>query len=59
VHPQVHRLTDQLPFLAFGWLGLGAIAAGFLRARRPGGLAALDRVFAAADTGELKSPSGG
>lgn len=47
------------PFLAFGWLGLGAIAAGFLRARRPGGFAALDRVFAAGDTGELKSPSGG
>jgi amino acid transporter len=59
LHPQVHRLTDLLPFLAFGWLGLGAIAAGFLRARRPGGFAALDRVFAAGDTGELKSPSGG
>jgi hypothetical protein len=55
----MQRLTDLLPFLAFGWLGLGAIAAGFLRGSRPGGFAALDRVFAAGDTGKLKSPSRG
>jgi hypothetical protein len=57
LHP--HKLTDLLPFLALGWLGLGAIAAGFLRARRPGSLAALGRVFAAKGSGELESPSEG
>ena len=45
LHP--HRLTDLLPFLAVGWLGLGAIAAGVLRARRPSRFAALGRVLVA------------
>ena len=58
LHP--HRLTDLLPFLAVGWLGLGAIAAGVLRARRPGRFAALGRVFAGQGGAEgLKSPSEG
>ena len=58
LHP--HRLTDLLPFLAIGWLGLGAIAAGVLRARRPGRFAALGRVFAGQGGAEgLKSPSEG
>jgi hypothetical protein len=36
---------------AFGWLALGAIAAGFLRARRrPGSFTALGRVFAVKGT---------
>ena len=58
LHP--HRLTDLLPFLAVGWLVLGAIAAGVLRARRPGRFAALGRVFAGPGAGGgLKSPSEG
>jgi amino acid transporter len=58
LHP--HRLTDLLPFLALGWLGLGAIAAGVLRARRPSRFAALGRVFGSQSTGgALKSPSEG
>jgi amino acid transporter len=57
LHP--HRLTDLLPFLAVAWLGLGAIAAAFLRARRPRSFAALGRVFAARGSGELESPSEG
>ena len=58
LHP--HRLTDLLPFLAVGWLGLGAIAAGVLRARRPASFAALGRVFAGSGAGGgLKSPSEG
>jgi amino acid transporter len=58
LHP--HRLTDLLPFLAIGWLGLGAIAAAVLQARRPGRFAALGRVFTGPGIGgELKSPSEG
>jgi hypothetical protein len=58
LHP--HRLTDLLPFLAVAWLGLGAIAAGVLRARRPGSFAALGRVFAGSGAGGgLKSPPEG
>jgi hypothetical protein len=40
---------DLLPFTALGWLGLGFIAAGFLRARRPAHFEALGRVFLPAD----------
>ena len=58
LHP--HRLTDLLPFLAIGWLALGAIAAGVLRVRRPSSFAALGRVFAGPGAGGgLKSPSEG
>ena len=45
LHPRAHRLTDLLPFAALGWLGLGAVVAGVLRARRPARLEALGRVF--------------
>lgn len=48
LHP--HRLTDLLPFLAIGWLGLGAIVVGVLRSRRPGRFAALGRVFSGQGT---------
>jgi hypothetical protein len=41
--------VDLLPFTALGWLGLGFIAAGVLRARRPARFEALDRVFLPAD----------
>jgi hypothetical protein len=40
---------DLLPFTALGWLGLGFIAAGVLRARRPARFEALGRVFLPAD----------
>ena len=45
VHPRAHTLADLLPFAALGWLGLGAIAAGVLRARRPASFETLGRVF--------------
>jgi amino acid transporter len=48
LHPRTHRLMDLLPFAALGWLGLGATAAGLLRARRPARFAAIGRVFAPA-----------
>ena len=34
-----------LPFMALGWLCVGAIAAGFLRTRRPAAFKTLGRVF--------------
>jgi amino acid transporter len=46
LHPRTHGLVDLLPFVALGWLLLGAIAAGVLRTRRPAGFETLDRVFA-------------
>ena len=36
---------DLLPFTALGWLGLGFIAVGVLRARRSARLETLGRVF--------------
>ncbi len=45
LHPHAHRLVDLLPFTALGWLCLGAIVAGVLRARRPASFEALGRVF--------------
>ncbi len=45
LHPRAHGLVDLLPFVALGWLFLGAIAAGVLRARRPMSFEALGRVF--------------
>ena len=47
LHPQAHRLMDLLPFAALAWLGLGTIAAGVLRTRRPTSLEALGNVFSA------------
>ena len=45
LHPHARTVADLLPFAAFGWLGLGAIAAGFLHARRPAAFETLGRVF--------------
>ncbi len=45
LHPRAHGLVDLLPFAALGWLCLGVIAAGVLRARRPAGFETLGRVF--------------
>jgi amino acid transporter len=33
LHPPAYTLVNLLPFAALGWLGLGAVAAGALRAR--------------------------
>jgi len=49
LHPRGRTLMDLLPFAALGWLGLGVIAAGVLRVRRPASFEALDRVFLPAD----------
>ena len=49
LHPRAYTLVSLLPFVALGWLCLGAIAAGVLRARRPMSLEALGRVFAPAE----------
>jgi amino acid transporter len=45
IHPRAYTLVNLLPFAALGWLCLGVIAAGVLRARRPVNLEALGRVF--------------
>jgi hypothetical protein len=45
LHPNAYTLANLLPFAALGWLCLGAIAAGALRAKRPARLEALGRVF--------------
>jgi amino acid transporter len=49
LHPRAYTLVNLLPFVALGWLGLGIIAAGVLRARRPVNLDALGRVFTPAE----------
>ena len=43
--PRTRTLANLLPFTALGWLCLGAIAAGFVRTRRPAKFETLGRVF--------------
>jgi amino acid transporter len=45
LHPRARTLVDLLPFAALGWLCLGAVTAGVLRARRPASFETLGRVF--------------
>jgi amino acid transporter len=45
IRPTAYTLVNLLPFTALGWLGLGAIAAVILRARRPDSLETLGRAF--------------
>ncbi len=45
LHPRAYTLVNLLPFVALGWLCVGVIAAGVLRAKRPANLEALGRVF--------------
>jgi amino acid transporter len=45
VHPRAYTLENLLPFAALGWLCLGIIAAGVLRARRPDSFQTLGKVF--------------
>ncbi len=47
--PGDYTLMNLLPFIAFGWLGAGVIAAGVLRARRPAGFAAAGSAFPSPD----------
>ena len=49
LHPRAYTLVNLLPFVALGWLCLGVIAAGVLRAKRPARLKALGRVFTPAE----------
>lgn len=49
LHPRGWALMDLLPFTALGWLGLGFMAIGVLRARRPQSFQGMGRVFAPAD----------
>jgi amino acid transporter len=49
LHPRARTLMDLLPFAALGWLCLGAITAGVLRARRPTSFETLGRVFTPAN----------
>ena len=43
---QASPLANLLPFISLGWLLIGAIAAGILRARRPATFQALGRAVA-------------
>jgi amino acid transporter len=58
LHPPAYTLVNLLPFVALGWLCLGAIAVGLLRARRPASFEALGRVFMPGDTGQPTSVAG-
>jgi amino acid transporter len=49
LHPRAYTLVNLLPFVALGWLCLGIIVVGVLRARRPANLEALGRVFTPAE----------
>jgi amino acid transporter len=49
LHPRAYTLVNLLPFAALGWLCLGIIVAGVLRAKRPANLEALGRVFTPAE----------
>ena len=49
LHPRGRTLMDLLPFTSLGWLGLGFIAVGVLRTRRPARLETLGRVFLPAE----------
>ena len=46
VFPGAYTLANLLPFISLGWLSVGAIAAGILRARRPATFQALGRAVA-------------
>jgi amino acid transporter len=45
LRPPAYVLMAVLPFMALGWLCIGAIAAGFLRTRRTAAFGKLGRVF--------------
>jgi len=45
IRPPAYTLVNLLPFLALGWLALGIIVVGVLRARQPASFQALGKVF--------------
>lgn len=47
--PGAYTLMNLLPFIAFGWLLIGGVVAGVLRARRPAPFQALGRAVAPDD----------
>jgi hypothetical protein len=49
LRPPACTLMGVLPFMALGWLCVGAIAAGFLRTRGPAAFKTLGKVFMPAD----------
>jgi hypothetical protein len=52
--------VDLLPFAALGWLGLGIVTVGILRARRPASFDTPGRVFVPADgdqEGSARAPA--
>ena len=49
LYPRARHLADLLHFTALGWLCVGIIVAGILRARRPASFETLGRVFMPAD----------
>ena len=51
IRPPAYTLVNLLPFTALGWLGLGAIAAAVLRARRHASFETLGRAFMPAEEG--------
>jgi amino acid transporter len=57
LHPHAYTLVSLLPFIALGWLGIGAIAAGVLRTRRPATFAALGSIFMAAHDNQRAQPA--
>jgi hypothetical protein len=44
--PDAYTLANLLPFISLGWLLIGAMATGILRARRPATFQALGRAVA-------------
>ena len=58
IRPPAYTLVNLLPFTALGWLGLGAIAAAVLRARRPARFETLGRAFMPAEEGERHHDAG-
>ncbi len=58
LHPHAYTLMNLLPFIALGWLGIGAIAVSMLRVRRPAAFAALGRTFMAPDDDQHAQSAG-
>jgi amino acid transporter len=52
--PGPYTLVNLLPFIAFGWLAVGAVAAAVLRTRRPAIFGRLGRVAAPEDGSQLE-----
>ena len=57
LHPGAYTLVNLLPFVALGWLCVGAVVAGVLRSRRPASFKTLGRVFMPGEgqSGEVSS----